>query len=576
MNGRPFRSPGIGILVLLWFFLSGTPSSLAGQSAANGWNVQVLLDGSRQLNRRIRVFLLRDSREGLRAPILGSRFFSGLAGWSTIADWPGLDPHWVGEGPHLDSLSGEPVPDPDAIEIQKIRGQPHERIHRPEFEATEWRLPGNRRPAWTVSYRDEGHPVLALEPPGFIPLIPDRIDLSTEGTVWVLHHAESGQVSWALGAGSVGGPGSLSWMANWTSRESDWSGDVHQALDRVPNEILRHGLAEYRPFETWRPMESVTGALSSLRFNRVEGGSVALPVFVNLTSTLHLGGWARLSTSSFPLQGGGGITLDRWPATWGIEGYRRLEDANRWEPAERKRGNSLMAFLYGQDDGHYYDAEGLSLWAERSHGLTTWRVELFRETDRTARLRTDYSLFTPDSMTLGPGLEAENGDFGGIRVDLEHQRGLDLEQGVVVTSVWMGATSGDRDYFKGGAMVDALRSWGWWAVGIRTGGGWILGDAPIQREYFLGGATSVRGVPPATLQGPVMALGRLEMGFGPPASRLIGFGDIGWAGESGRLARGASAGIGLSLMEGLVRLDLAFPLQGAAGAKLYVTGNGLL
>jgi hypothetical protein len=140
----------------------------------------------------------------------------------------------------------------------------------------------------------------------------------------------------------------------------------------------------------------------------------------------------------------------------------------------------------------------------------------------------------------------------------------------------MEATTGEWDFFKVGATLDALRSRGWWVFGARAGGGWILGDAPIQREYFLGGGTTVRGLPPATLAGPVMAMGRLEMGFGPPVLRLVGFLDMGWAGESGSLGRALSSGIGLSLLEGVIRLDLAFPLEGAEGIGVYVLGNGLL
>ena len=151
-----------------------------------------------------------------------------------------------------------------------------------------------------------------------------------------------------------------------------------------------------------------------------------------------------------------------------------------------------------------------------------------------------------------------------------------VQDGVLVTNLWIEATTGDRDYFKIGGIVDGLKSWGLWAVGARAGGGWILGDAPVQRGYFLGGTTTVRGLDPATLEGTAMALGRLEVGFGPPGSRIVGFGDVGWAGEDGSLVRGASAGIGLSLMEGVIRLDLAKVLEGGTGIKFFISGNGLL
>ena len=563
----------LGLALLL--AAAATPMEAAAQSAEAGWEIHVVLDGSRSLSRRVRMLLFREPGGELESPLLGTAFLGKIRDWDWVGDWPGLEPSWLALGPEP-FVGMDRTAAPSSVALQTVEGREYERSEYVSVQETVWRLPGEPAPSMTVAFREDGPEVLSPKRPDFIPLLPRRLDLKSQGVLWALRHDESGKVVWALATGSVRGSSALTWQAHWRSEGAEGPAGFQDALGQIPDEVLGHAVKRYRPFVTWTPSRSATGALASIRYNEVQGGSIALPAWVNLTSTLQLRGWARVSTSSYPLTGGLGITLERWPATWGLEVYRRLEDANRWEPAERKRGNSLMAFLYGQDDGHYYTAEGGSVWGERNWGLNTWRVEFFGETDRTARPRVTYSLFARDTLEVGPGLEAEDGDFYGARAAFEHQRGLMVQDGVLVTNLWIEATTGDRDYFKIGGIVDGLKSWGSWAVGARAGGGWILGDAPVQRGYFLGGTTTVRGLDPATLEGTAMALGRLEVGFGPPGSRIVGFGDVGWAGEDGSLVRGASAGIGLSLMEGVIRLDLAKVLEGGTGIKFFISGNGLL
>ena len=61
-----------------------------------------------------------------------------------------------------------------------------------------------------------------------------------------------------------------------------------------------------------------------------------------------------------------------------------------------------------------------------------------------------------------------------------------------------------------------------------------------------------------------------------PAARTLAFGDAGRAGETGTLEHLASVGLGISFAEGFFRLDVAKPVSGGSGLKLYLTGNGLL
>jgi hypothetical protein len=68
-----------------------------------------------------------------------------------------------------------------------------------------------------------------------------------------------------------------------------------------------------------------------------------------------------------------------------------------------------------------------------------------------------------------------------------------------------------------------------------------------------------------------MARGRLELARAMPWGNLALFSDWGWAGDRTNIAAGArrwSAGAGLSLLDGLVRLDLARALREPRGFRL--------
>jgi hypothetical protein len=440
---------------------------------------------------------------------------------------------------------------------------------------TQWFDSSSAQPVWTAVLDDGGERVVTLRTPFSLPLVPDELAVGTRNVVWVLRHDAQGDISWALALGHAG-MGDVNWEAYW--RGSD---DAPENLDAaraiLPYAVVRHVLRTHGARTQWSPVAAAGRALGSTRYNRVEGFSMEVPVWVELQPGLRIDGWVRPSTTTYPTGGGASVFLDRWPDRWGIQAYRRLQDANLWEPAHRK-GNSLSALFIGRDDGHYYTAQGLSLWTERIHGLRTWRVEIFREEDRFAEPRTSYHVLSSaeDTVSLGPTLLADDGEYTGIRGVFEQQWGLAPEDGVVVTRLWWGAATGSGEYVNVGGMVEGLKTWGGWAAGLRAGAGRAFGDAPLQRQYFLGGTTNVRGFRPASAEGPAVLLGRAEVGYGVPALRVIAFGDVGWAGEPSALRGLAAAGIGFSFGEGLFRLDLAKAVHGGSGFKVYLSGNGFL
>ena len=99
------------------------------------------------------------------------------------------------------------------------------------------------------------------------------------------------------------------------------------------------------------------------------------------------------------------------------------------------------------------------------------------------------------------------------------------------------------------------------AAALTLAAGSSIGDLPLQRHWFLGGSQTVRGLRPGTAEGDAFWMARGEVGHGVGAVKPVVFADIGWAGDRtdwrhiGMPLSGA--GVGLSVMDGLVRFDVA-------------------
>ena len=73
-------------------------------------------------------------------------------------------------------------------------------------------------------------------------------------------------------------------------------------------------------------------------------------------------------------------------------------------------------------------------------------------------------------------------------------------------------------------------------------------------------------------------MARTELGTSLPAVRLLAFSDLGWAGPVEGFQEGKalwSAGGGISLLDGIVRLDFAWPIRGESGLRFYAYLDGL-
>ena len=107
-----------------------------------------------------------------------------------------------------------------------------------------------------------------------------------------------------------------------------------------------------------------------------------------------------------------------------------------------------------------------------------------------------------------------------------------------------------------------------WRLGLEAGVGTTWGDAPLQRQWFLGGAGTLRGYPASAGRGSSFARFRVEVARTYyDIGTLSAFGDVGWAGLRGDFSSDDllyGVGLGASLLDGLVRFDLSHGLKGPA------------
>jgi len=240
-------------------------------------------------------------------------------------------------------------------------------------------------------------------------------------------------------------------------------------------------------------------------------------------------------------------------------------------------GNSMYAFLFGRDDGEYYRRTGADFkWRPPVGARESFEFRAYAERQDPVAAEIDFSLFHAfdTSWDFRPNITADGVEEAGAELRLSPWRGGDpLGTQIGLEVYGHGArwrTTGDvveTDYARASAIfrlaAPVFRPG--WRLGFELGGGTTWGDAPFQRRWFLGGATTLRGYPASSASGSSFARSRLEIARGGDIGTVGLFGDVGWAGlrtdfEWGDLLYGI--GVGGSVLDGLLRMDLSYGLTG--------------
>jgi len=246
-------------------------------------------------------------------------------------------------------------------------------------------------------------------------------------------------------------------------------------------------------------------------------------------------------------------------------------------------GNSLTALFAGRDDGDYYRRSGVALtFGPPPRRRSTWAVTLSSEHHAAAPVETRFSLvrlWRDDAWRFRPALAVDEGWEHAVSARWSPAWGTDPAR----ARVWLDATGtgawGDLDHVRGALEVgSALPLPADFRLGLAVGGGAGTRDLPPQRAFAVGGAGTLRGYDPRSMVGACQTRGRVELQRGFAAGSLSGFFDQGWAGSCDVWPDGAglrSAGIGLSLVDGVIRADLARALDGARGFRFHLYLDGM-
>ena len=317
-----------------------------------------------------------------------------------------------------------------------------------------------------------------------------------------------------------------------------------------------------------------------LRYNRVEGPAIGgrfeaqVGTFIGPLDVQATGffGFADLEPKAR-------LTLERGTVRRRVAlgGYRDLRPT---DPQGRYLGlgSSLNAFLFGRDDGEYYRATGADLlWRPPKASRPSYSVRVYGERQDAVSNKTDFALFRAfdGGGTFRPNMQAERVEEVGGEISLAPWWGTDpLASQVGLELYGQGGawrypdSAASEEYVRASAVLRLavpLAS-ARWRVGVEAGAGTTWGEAPLQRNWFLGGPMSLRGYSASVRSGTSFARGRMEVARTfPQAVTLSWFGDVGWAGARADLGTARplyGVGMGASLLDGLIRMDLSHGLRG--------------
>ncbi len=324
------------------------------------------------------------------------------------------------------------------------------------------------------------------------------------------------------------------------------------------------------------PMRWLSGVENGLwRYNRVEGLSGGVATEQTLGAGLSWRAEARIGVADLEPNAQIHLSRGRVRQALSLGVYRRLDAANDWgEPLGL--GNSLNALLFARDNGMYFRSWGAELGGA-SYGASAFTWRLFAEEERRASVQTQFSL--PNAMNdvrFLPNVVAARARQVGASFRVTPTVGLDPRGFRLLADVRGEGAVGDFDYTRGALDLTLTHPLGpRLDASFTAGGGTTGGTLPPQRLWFLGGAHTVRGFDPGEAVGNAYWMARTEVGRQYVAVRPSVFFDLGWAGDRrdwsnpGRPL--SSAGVGLSVLDGLVRLDLARTIHPHRGfrAELY-------
>lgn len=316
-----------------------------------------------------------------------------------------------------------------------------------------------------------------------------------------------------------------------------------------------------------QPPQLVWGLSHNLvRFNRVEGLSAGVGAVQALGAGYGAEALVRIGVADWQPNGELAIARSNGRDSVRLAVAQRLVAANDWG-SPFGLGPSLNSLLFARDEGLYYRTLGVELSGARElgTGILDWR--LFAERQRGADVETHFSLPHVFAGTRAlANIDAAHAREVGATVRHVASFGLDPSGWRLLGDLRLEGAAGTFDYSRGALDLTVTHPvFGRLDGALTLGAGTTGGRVPPQRLYYVGGSRSVRGQLPGVRPGEdgvgdAYWLGRVELGLGSVAARPVVFGDLGWAGDRRDFGTGhpmSGVGVGFSILDGLVRFDVA-------------------
>jgi hypothetical protein len=322
-----------------------------------------------------------------------------------------------------------------------------------------------------------------------------------------------------------------------------------------------------------------------VRYNRVEALSLGVRAQVRPNTTLGpltINGTARFGAADRHVNGLLEVVHESLDRRIVVSGYHELAAID-----ERARhfgvANSLMALLVGQDDGDYYRRSGaMAEWTPPTYKPRSFRLRTFAEYQQRVEKETDVHLerLWNDEAYFRPNIAADDGwEYGGS-LELGWRWGTDPGRTRGGSDALVQAATGDAEYVRTSlglevqvVMPARLR------LSLETEGGTSWGSPSVQRLWYLGGPLTLRGYAPRVAGGQSFGRARAELDRSFSFGRLVLFSDVGWAGDRSDVNLDdalSSAGVGLAVIDGILRIDGAWPLASPHRFRLDVYLDQLL
>jgi len=445
-------------------------------------------------------------------------------------------------------------------------------------------------------------PVEELEGlPGMLPLPPTILRAEVD-RITVRHRLAGGrwwlpaQVSASGRRGVVAGIESVL-EATWTVEELQPldgegrvppAGEARQAPGGREDDLASLPEADLRTTGPGRGLWIPTWSLAPVRYNRVEGLSVGATVEVDPGPHRQWTLTARIGVPSQAVDVGlEGFWGDQ-DGGWRVRLFRELRSMNDWDDPFGLP-TSAVHLVLGSSLSEYLRATGLSLAREGGGrgGSPHWRLEGFHEDQGPVDKATGFFLLqglTGDSV--GDLIQADPGRVTGLRGRLGGYRGADPSRWILAGEMRGEIGRGDASYQRLTAVGSVRRPLGSRLdAGLEIGGGYAWGeDVPVQRTFLLGGDRTVRAFEMNQHIADSYARVRAELAGGWPALRPVLFTDAGWLSslrdppEAGPVEQEEvllSAGGGLSVLDGIMRFELARALRGGDAWSVHVYFDGV-